>query len=351
MIDLQVFAKLRHMFGHGHLSDVGYDANSPTTAHLYRYRTSAESHFVKVINSYRQWPMIEFIAAGFRRLALETDLWRYEADVYLGDLRGSLPPGLRLPELHGIEVLDDDHLLLVVEDVQTVDLPWDADRYGHAAELLGRLAARITRDDVLPAVALRSPGKFTPMMYEGLVQQFFVPAILDETVWTHPLIIGNAELNDDLRKLVDRIPALLDDLARRPQLMGHGDACPQNLLIDAPDSFVGIDWTPGGLVAAGDDLGQLLIGRAQAGELDVAGIANLRELVIGRYHAGLVAEGRSDITADDVRAGMDGALVIRSAFLSLPVGRLAEPVTPELAQFVTDRIALTRYLVGLGTSA
>ncbi|WP_405059091.1 aminoglycoside phosphotransferase family protein [Kribbella sp. NBC_01505] len=339
------------MFGPGHLSDVEYDANSPTTAGLYRYRTSTESHFVKVINSYRRWPMIEFIAEGFRRMALETDLWRYEADAHLSDLRSSLPRGLRLPELHSVEMLDDDHLLLVVEDVQIVDFPWDADRYGHAAELLGRLAARITRDDVLPATAFRTPGRMTPLMYEGFVKGVAIPAVLDPTAWAHPLLAGTTDLHEDLLTLIAKIPALLDDLIQRPQLMGHGDACPQNLLVDSPDTFVGIDWTPSGLVAAGDDLGQLLIGRAHSGELDVAGVANLRELVIGRYHAGLVAEGRSDITADDVRAGMDGALVIRSAFLSLPVDRLTEPVTPELTQFVIGRIALTRYLVGLGTAS
>ncbi len=349
MIDLQVFAKLMDLFGPGHLSEVAYDVNAPTTAGLYRYRTSTDSYFVKAINSYRQWPMIEFIADGFRQLALETDLWRYEADVYLGDLSSSLPTGLRMPELHAIEALDDDHLLLVVEDVQTADLPWDADRYGRAAELLGRLAARITRDDVLPAVAFRTPGQLTPLMYEGFIKGFGIPAVLDPAVWKHPLLTGHASLKDDLQKVVDRIPALLDDLAQRPQLMGHGDACPQNLLIDSPDAFVGIDWTQSGLVAAGDDLGQLLIGRAHSGELDVAGLAALRELVIGRYHAGLIAEGRDDITADDVRAGLDGSLVIRNAFLSLPVGRLAEPVTPELAQLVTGRVALTRYLAELGT--
>ncbi|TCN44593.1 hypothetical protein EV644_101270 [Kribbella orskensis] len=51
--------------------------------------------------------------------------------------------------------------------------------------------------------------------------------------------------------------------------MSYGDACPQNLLVpaDQPDGFVAIDWTASGLVAAGDDLGQLLIGRAHSGEL------------------------------------------------------------------------------------
>lgn len=92
-----------------------------------------------------------------------------------------------------------------------------------------------------------------------------------------------------------------------------------------------------------------MIGRTHAGELGLAEFERLPELVIERYHAGLLAEGRGNITTDDVRAGLDGALVVRNAFLSVPVGRLSEPVTPDLESFVAQRLRLTRYLVELGT--
>ena len=50
-------------------------------------------------------------------------------------------------------------------------------------------------------------------------------------------------------ELASRIPAILEGLRTRRQLMIHGDASPQNLLVPAgaPDTFVAIDWTLGGL--------------------------------------------------------------------------------------------------------
>ena len=51
-----------------------------------------------------------------------------------------------------------------------------------------------------------------------------------------------------------------------------------------------------------------------------------------------------------VRYGFDAALVVRSAFTALPLERLAEPPTDELAEQFAHRTRLTRYLVDLGLS-
>lgn len=134
-----------------------------------------------------------------------------------------------------------------------------------------------------------------------------------------------------------------------PQLMIHGDASPQNLLVPAeePDSFVAIDWTLGGVAAVGDDLGQLLVGLAHPGELAVTALPELREVLVHAYVAGL---GREELAIPEavVRFGMDGGLVMRSAFTSLPVERLGEPITDELVELIATRVRLTRYLVDLG---
>ncbi|GAA1613639.1 hypothetical protein GCM10009789_79770 [Kribbella sancticallisti] len=346
--------RLTDLFGPGwgwNLEEVHYDVSSPTTAGLFRVRFDGQRDpvFVKVLSSYHQWPMLDLLTDEFRELATSTDLWRYEADVYLDGLAYSLPSGLRLPKLHSVEMLDDDHLVMFLEDVQPAADDWDHERYGRAAELLGKLSARLTRNDALLAAAIRTPGKLTRLMHAGFVERFAIRPLLDESVWDHPLLAGSG-LRQELAGLVSGLPALLDDLAQRPQLMSHGDACPQNLLIpaDDPDGFVAIDWTLSGLVAAGDDLGQLLIGRAHSGQLGVEELAELRELVVERYHAGLVSEGRANVGVDDVRAGLDGSLVLRNAFLSVPLGILAEPVTDESAAFMSQRLELTRYLVELG---
>ena len=351
-IEDRLIHRLTDRYGVGwHLREVDYAVNSPTTAALYRleFGDHRESLFVKVLSSYRRWPMLELLTEEFQTIALGTDLWRYEADVYLDGLAYSLPTGLRMPRLHSVEPLDSDHLLMILEDVRRADVEWDDARYGRAAELLGRLSARLTRNDALPPVADRTPGRLTRLMASGFIERFAIPPLLDPATWNHPLLAGS-RLQQDLTDLAAHLPVLLDELERRPQLMSHGDACPQNLLIpaDDPDGFVAIDWSPSGLVAVGDDLGQLLIGRAHSGEMGVSKLAELRELVIDRYHAGLVAEGRENISRDDVRAGLDGSLILRNAFLSLPLAQLAEPVTEKSAALITQRLELTRYLVELG---
>ena len=322
------------------LEPVPYDVSSPTTAGLYRGR----GRFVKVLRSYRDWPMLPLLSDDFRALALGTTLWRYEADVYLDGLADSLPAGLRLPTLYDVHDPDPDHVVLILEDVKTTDTPWDPERYGHAAELLGRLNARLTRNDALPAPVDRTPGRLTRAMVDGLVRPLVLPALLDEAAWTHPLLVEADDVRRGLTDLAARIPCLLDDLAARPQVLSHGDACSQNLLLQN-DGFVAIDWSPAGMVAPGDDLGQLLIGRAHQGALGIDEFAVLRELVIDRYHEGLVAEGFGSVTPNDVRAGLDGSLLLRSAFLSLPIGRLAEPMTPELTELFRQRVELTRFLL------
>ena len=75
------------------LEPVPYDVSSPTTAGLYRGR----GRFVKVLRSYRDWPMLPLLSDDFRALALGTTLWRYEADVYLDGLADSLPPACGCP--------------------------------------------------------------------------------------------------------------------------------------------------------------------------------------------------------------------------------------------------------------
>lgn len=161
--------------------------------------------------------------------------------------------------------------------------------------------------------------------------------------------LADPYLRADLGELARRLPALVQHLRRLPQVLSHGDASPQNLLVPQhnPDTFVVIDWTVSGLTAAGDDLGQLLVGLAHSGELGVDNLPLLHDFVVREYTAGLLAEGYF-IEEDTVRDGMNGGLVVRSAFTALPFERLDEPVTADLADVFRHRLALTRYLVDLG---
>jgi hypothetical protein len=138
----------------------------------------------------------------------------------------------------------------------------------------------------------------------------------------------------------------LDSLA---QTIGHGDACPQNLLVpaDAPDTLVAIDITWQRPEAIGFDLGQLLVGLAHAGHLAADELPQLHEILLDGYVEGLREDG-CQIEIADVRYGFDAAMVIRSGFTSLPWDELNDPVTVELDSRVGSRAALTRYLVDVG---
>jgi hypothetical protein len=341
------------------LEPVDYDFGSPNTDGLFRIRATVDlegrthrwSAFVKVIRSFRHWPLIDAIPAPIREAALSGAHWRYEADSYLSDLDAVLPPGMRLPKLHLLKDLGDERLALVLEDVLTAPEPWSATTFARAARLLGRLGVRMTRGDVLPASASRVPGEVTTRHYAGRVVPAVLPALADDSTWRHPLLQAHQPLRRDMRELGDRLPAILLALQSLPHLMTHGDASPQNLLVPrtAPDTFVVVDWTLSGMAAVGADLGQLLVGLAHAGELSTADLPALRDVIIDAYTEGLAVEGMH-VDAQTVAYGLDGDLAVRSALTTLPFERLSGPVTDQLAALVVRRIELTRFLVDLAAA-
>ena len=343
--------------GDATVEHVNYVFGSPTTDGLYRVRGTAVSRgqevpwslFVKRLRSYRHWPVLPHLPTALREEALRSDAWRYEADLYADGLPGVLPDGMRLPEVWAIQALPDERLLLVLEDVTWDASPWDLRRFSSAARLLGQLSARLTRCDALPATASRTPGVVTRRFYTGRVEVLALPGLADPALWTHPLLTGGLPLRDDLLELGRRTPEILAHLERLPQVLVHGDASPQNLLVEAapPHDLVVIDWMLGGLAAVGDDLGQLLVGLAHAGLCAVEELPAIRTAILSAHRAGLAEEGL-DVDEASIATGLDGGLVVRSAFTSLPIERLQDPVTDELAELVATRLELTRYLVDLG---
>ena len=338
---------------------VDYQVVQPGTAGLYRVRgiavTSAGatpwSVFVKLLRSYRHVELPAAMPPSLLDWAMRVAPWDYEVDVYWSGVHDLLPAGLRLPRLYRVHDTGDERLAMWLEDVRTVaDAVWDLPRFERAATLLGRLAARLTLHDGLPSTASREPGEVTRLAYHGPVRLLALPALLDQSTWRHPLLAGrDPSLRDDLERLSGRLPGLLVRLDRLPQAMMHGDACPQNLLVpaDDPGGFIAVDWSTGGLAAVGYDLGQLLVGLAHAGRLEVVDLPRTADRIVHAYAAGLAWEGMP-VDVDDVRRGFETVLVLRSAFMSLPLDRLGEPPGDDLAGLVADRLALTRYLADLG---
>ncbi len=330
---------------------VGYGSPSPTTGGLYRIVGSTWSLFVKVVQSFRHWDLLDALPAAMRDAALATTAWRYEADLYSSPLASILPGGLRLPRVHAVRERPDDRIVVIMEDVAVDPTPWTRDRYAVAAHALGRLDVRLTTTPGLPTSELHDPGAFLRHYVESRIVPLVATVLADDTTWAHPLLAGENALRADLTALGTRIPALLDSLGTLPHVRTHGDATPHNLLVprSGPTELVVIDWAMGAVAPAGEELGQLLIGGAHDGTTTVDDLVTLRELVVPAYTAGLAAEGL-DVAAHDVRLAMDTSITLRSAFSALPLERLAEPIDDELARLFTQRVALTRHLVEVGLS-
>ena len=247
-------------------------------------------------------------------------MWRHEVDLYTSDLGAVLPAGMRLPGLHGVVDLGDDRMMVVLEDVDVDPSPWDQERYARAARLLGQLHVRMTATDGLPRRSTERPAELVNIMYVSRLLPVALPALRADATWRHQLLAGETKLRADLAELARHLPDLVEVAARLPQLHGHGDASPHNLLVpkQQPDTFVVIDWAMASLAAAGDDLGQLLIGHAHDGVLAIDDLPALHELLVQAYVAGLADED-CRLGEDVIRTGMDTGLSVRSAFTALPL--------------------------------
>ncbi|MFJ5985135.1 hypothetical protein [Lentzea sp. NPDC092896] len=267
---------------------MAFDPVALTTAAVYRVVSAGEPAFVKVLR--------RPVFPGFEELVGEFP-WRDEAEFLVSDF--VLPPGMRRPRVLRVDDLGD-RIGLWLEDVVCADVPWDLPRFRRAAVALGRWAGRRFGG---------APGRALRLLYEGR-------------------LVREAFLRPDCPPLAGRMPDLLARLEALPQATGHNDACPQNLLVplDDPESFVVIDvgWQCPNPVGA--DLGQLLVGLAQAGRMAVADLPPVREAIIDAYLEGLRLEHRA-VSREEVVLGCDGTLAVRSAFHS----------EPELAEYLVER--------------
>ena len=307
------------------------------------------SLFVKTLQSAIHSPAFAQIPAEFHAQALAQFPWRAEGRVYRSSLARHLPAGLRMPAIHRVIDLDDTHMSIWMEDVPLLEADWDLDRYRRAARLLGRMAGRLP-ERRLPADVLAERKDLREYFF-GRVTHAVLPALRDPATWNHPLLREAVDdrLHDDLPALAEAVPPLLDRLDELPRTLVHGDACPQNLLTATgePDTLVAIDWTFVGVCAIGFDLGQLLAGRAESGDLDPAALASVHDAIFPEYVAGLRDENCA-IDEDRVRLGYLGALLIRSGITSLPTELLAGVDTPELRRLFARRAHYARFLVDLG---
>ncbi|TQK71503.1 MULTISPECIES: phosphotransferase [unclassified Nocardioides] len=301
--------------------------------------------FVKHVHEWSRSPFFLDVPEEIRSWAAGMVPWRTEGAVYSSDLADHLPEGLAIPRALGVHDIDDGAYTVWLEVVPTADVTWDLARYRHAAHLLGRFAAR----PGVRALARIGSREWDVRSYvDGRLGHQVLPILGDEGVWRHPLVAGAfADLRPRLLAAVDALPRLTEELLDQPELVGHGDACPNNLLVRPDrDGFTMIDFGFFMALPVGFDLGQLLVGDVQIGRRDASDLGERDATCLAAYVEGLVAEG-VDLGIDAVRRAHALHLLIFSGLSAIPFEVLEEEPTDALRAMAATRAATARYVLDL----
>ena len=301
--------------------------------------------FVKHVHEWSRSPFFEMVPPEVREWAAGMVPWRTEGAVYAAGLDELLPAGLAMPRAVGIHDIDDKAYAVWLEVVPAVEVPWDLDRYRSAAHLLGRFAAR----PGIRALARIGSREWDVRSYvDGRLGHQVLPILGDEGIWHHPLVAGAFDdLRPRLLAAVERLPALTEELLAMPELVGHGDACPNNLLVRPDrDGFTMIDFGFFMALPVGFDLGQLLVGEVQLGRGDGSDLGERDEACLASYVDGLAAEGL-ELDRAAVRRAHALHLLIFSGLSAIPFEVLDAEPTDELRAMAASRAAIARYSLDL----
>lgn len=349
--------------------EVGFPVFNMTTGGLWRVRGSARtgpgrgrgarvagfSAVVKLTQSPLLWKGIGQVPDQFRDELARRYPWRTEAQVYAAGLHAVMPAGARLPEVYWIFELDPQRTAIWMEDVPELDsVGWTDARFEAAARVLGGLAGSSGVRECVAAVPDATAPDRLRFYVEGVGAGVFIPAMRSESLWRHPAVspVADAGLIAGLRSLAGRAFELVDEMLELPQLPVHGDASPQNLLVESlpadtgTTQFAVIDWGMFGLGCAGFDLGQLLSGWVNQGTMGGAELYRLEPLCLAAYCEGL-AEAGACFDESTVRRGHAVSMAVFTGLSAIPTQRLAEEDSDELRGLVAGRVDMARFILDL----
>jgi hypothetical protein len=309
--------------------------------------------FVKQVQSWERSPFFAMIPEELHEVAVAGVPWKTEAEVYRAGLAERLadrladrvPDGLSVPRALGVFDLDETSAAVWLEEVPARPATWDRRRYEQAAYLLGRFAASAS---LAPLAALRDVEWSVSTYATGRLAFQVVPVLMGDEVWEHPLCAAfDGELRDRLRAAAADSLELAAEADALPQLLSHGDACPNNLLAgERDDELVMIDFGFWGSAPVGFDLRQLLVGDVQIGKRSAQGLAELDEAIVTAYVDGLRAEG-CGVPEAAVRRAHALTLLLMSGLSAVPFDLFDGPVDERTTRIAADRAALARFSLDL----
>ena len=322
-------------------SSVVHTITAPATASLTRVRVTAHdaepleiSLIAKCLQTALRGLPPQIPKEERERLAASIP-WRLEAEVYTGNTARRMPPGVRLPRLHAALERPDERIVLWLEDVEPLEIPWSAGELERAAMALGRLTVR-RADQVLASLP---PKSFLAHLVEVGLKPWALPHIHSDALWAHPAFAQQevVALRPDLVRLAPEVDSWFDELSEVPWRNTHGDPTPMNMLRPRtdPDSFVLIDWGLASLGPVGWDVVPLVFGPAENGTAAPSDLADRMAVAIPAFEAGLAEEGWR-LPEGAVRRVVRHSALLRYPFTSLPLGEF------QSGMLTDDSMAYTR---------
>ena len=266
-----------------------HNLKNAVTADIYRLSDEDESSVVKCLrrtnsdDTPSEW-----------RASLEPhhwNFWQREHLVYTSELACLLSGSqVRLPELLSARE-SPDGFDLVLEDVDGrsgADL--SLDDYVALAEAWGTVQSRLDyllEEPWLSRRFIRDYALSKPVNYELLT---------DGKAWSAPLIADAwpPSLQEGLRFMYGHREALGRLLDEAPRVASHLDFWPNNVLIDAQEQFVLIDWSFFGVGAVGEDIGNFIPDAVFDDFAEAQDLAMISQRMIEGYCNGLVAGARTN---------------------------------------------------------
>ncbi|HEY9312675.1 phosphotransferase [Williamsia sp.] len=311
---------------------LGFDIEAPGTAGLWRVHVQGDrgqgAAVVKVLRHPSEWPVLASMPPEAREFFLRTFPWSQDPDV-LAEVAPCCPDGLRTVGLLGAQWHGKHLRSMWLEDLGDVQIFTTASQFERAARLLGEMTG-IRAAAGSPLSEQFDDGFALTMIARERVRGMdlrLLAGMLDDPGTTLP-----RDLVKDLLWVGDHIDRLLCALGELPQTPVHGDAAPDNLVLDPGDdgTIVLIDLAQTPRHAVGFDLGQMVFGRHSP---VLALGEDAIDRIVEEYAAGL-ALGGLPVDVPTVWAGFVGSAVIRNAF------EVADATTG-----LPGKIAAAQYLV------
>lgn len=310
---------------------------------------------VKLLQSPLLWSGTDRVPVEFRPGLVANYPWRTEAEVYASELSVAMPLNSRLPDTFGVVELGTDRAAVWMEDVAwSAQAEWSDKQFMDAAQMLGFLAGSDAVRHCTEVIEnIRRPDRLKYFL-AGVGEAVLIPAIKGDQLWAHPAVAAHSDtaLISELRSFVDQSGSLVEEMMNLPVLPAHGDACPQNLLIEGKDPLTGstrfavVDWGMFGQVCAGYDLAQLLAGRVNEGTMPGAALEHLEPLCVGAYCDGL-AEAGTTVPRNQVRRGLAVSIAVFSGLTAVVSDRLTDEDTVEVRSLIAGRLDMVRFVLNL----